>query len=84
MHTYKVQVIIENKPELNDPEADIIFKNLVFKENSLIIKVTTAKLLNFLIKAKNQHNAKSSIDKICKDLRLYNPLISHIIISICN
>ncbi len=82
MGIYIARVIIENKEELDDPEADAIFKNLILKKNTNIIKMRTAKILKFIMHEKNKKPIKTKIKKLCNELRLYNPLISTIIIEV--
>ena len=84
MKNYTVSVIIETKPELDDPEGDVILKNLILKKNSNVLKIRTSKILNFVIREKNQQTAKSVVNKLCDELRLYNKIVSTIIIDVAN
>ncbi|MBP2624881.1 MAG: phosphoribosylformylglycinamidine synthase subunit PurS, partial [Nitrosopumilaceae archaeon] len=58
MKNYVVRVIIETKPELDDPEGDVILKNLILKKNSTISQVRTSKILTFIICETNKQVAK--------------------------
>ncbi len=79
MATYKVHVIIENKPGIPDPEGDTILNDLVLKGSfSSITKIRSAKMLKFEIKEKNKNLAKKKIQTICDELRIYNPVVSKI------
>lgn len=78
---YKVHVIIENKPGMRDPEGDTILNDLVLKGSfSSVSKITSAKMLKFEIKEKNKDIAKKKIQKLCDELRIYNPVVSKVTI----
>lgn len=82
MPKYVVNVTIENKPGLSDPEGDTILNDLVLKgTHSSVSKISTAKVLRFVINEKNSDDAKDTVKKICDELRIYNPMVSKIIIS---
>ena len=52
MPFFKVNVIIENKPEISDPEGDTILHDLILKGNHASVrKVRSAKILKFGIEA---------------------------------
>ena len=69
---FTVIVTIENKPFINDPEGETIYRDLILKNNYNKIKsVRTAKLLRFIITANNSMEAESDIKKcvtICEYL----------------
>jgi len=80
--TYNVNVTIENKPGISDPEGETILNDLVLKGNyKSVTKIRSAKMLKFVIKEKTKKDAKSTTQKICDDLRIYNPMVSKISIS---
>ena len=80
---YNVDVIIENKPGINDPEGDTILNDLVLKGKfSNVKKIHSAKMLKFSITEKNKKLAKSKVLKICDELRIYNPLVSNVIVNV--
>ena len=83
MVDYNVDVIIENKPGINDPEGDTILNDLVLKgEFSNVKKIHSAKMLKFSITEKNKKLAKSKVLKICDELRIYNPLVSKVTVNV--
>lgn len=83
MATFNVHVIIENKPGINDPEGETILNDLVLKgTHSSISKIKTAKMLKFTIKVKDKKTAKSVIQAICDELRIYNPMVSKVTINV--
>ncbi len=80
---YNVHIIIENKPGINDPEGDTILHDLVLKGSFLSVsKIRSAKMLKFDIKEKNKNTAKKKIQKLCDELRIYNPLVSKLTIQV--
>lgn len=85
MPNYLVQVIIENKPSISDPEGATILDDLVLKDNhSPISQIRTGKILKFTIKEKDKAKAKAVVQKVCDDLRIYNPLVSKVTIEVFN
>ena len=83
MVNYSVDVIIENKPGINDPEGDTILNDLVLKGNfSNVKKIRSANMLKFSIIEKNKKLAESKVLKICDELRIYNPLVSKVTVNV--
>lgn len=83
MPQYEVHVTIENKPGISDPEGQTILNDLILKGNSSSVsQIKSAKMLKFIIKEKNKTNAQKAIQKICDDLRIYNPMVSKVTIDV--
>ena len=81
MSTYVVHVIIENKPNISDPEGDTILNDLVLKsKNSSIKKIRVGKILKFIVEASDKKKAEKIVDDICQELRIFNPLVSNAVI----
>ena len=81
VQTYEIHVIIENKPGISDPEGDTILNDLVLKgKNSSVKKIRSGKILKFTIIAKNKKSAENTVGNICQELRIYNPLVSKVLI----
>ena len=79
MPSFKVSVIIENKPEINDPEGETILHDLVLKgNNSSVKKIRSAKMLKFEVDTKNKKIAEKTVMDLCNEFRIYNPLVSRI------
>ena len=79
MPVFTVNVTIENKPGISDPEGDTILKDLVLKGNyDSVTNIRSAKMLKFKIKEKNKELAEKKIQKLCDELRIYNPMVSKI------
>ena len=83
MPLFKVHVTIENKPGISDPEGDTILNDLVLKGSfSSVSKIRSAKMLKFDIKEKNKIQAKKNVQKLCDELRIYNPMVSKVTIQV--
>ena len=81
MLTYNVHVIIENKPNISDPEGDTILNDLVLKgNNSSVKKIRAGKILKFTVEASDKKKAEKIVEKICQELRIFNPLVSKVVI----
>ncbi len=79
MPSFKVNLTIENKPAISDPEGDTILNDLILKENGTPVKkVRSAKMLKFDIEAKNRKLAEKIVMDLCNDFRIYNPLVSNV------
>ena len=79
MPSFKVNVIIENKPEIVDPEGDTILNDLILKDKKTSVKkVRSAKMLRFVIDAKNKKSAEKAVLGICNEFRIFNPLVSKV------
>jgi len=78
MPMYIVHVIIENKPNISDPEGDTILNDLVLKsKNSSIKKIRTGKILKFTVEASDKQRAEKTVENVCQELRIFNPLVSN-------
>ena len=83
MTTFNVNVIIENKPGISDPEGETILNDLVLKgTHKTVSKIKTAKMLKFTINEKDKKTAQSKVQDICDDLRIYNPMVSKVVIQV--
>ncbi|MFM7795820.1 MAG: phosphoribosylformylglycinamidine synthase subunit PurS [Candidatus Nitrosotenuis sp.] len=79
MQLFEVQVIIENKAGMNDPEGETILNDLVLKGGTgQVKKIRSAKMLKFNIESENKESAENTVQKICNDLRIYNPMVSKV------
>lgn len=83
MVIFIVNVTIENKPGISDPEGDTILNDLVLKgSHKNISKIKTAKMLKFTIKEKDKKTAEKKVQEICDELRIYNPMVSKVTIEV--
>lgn len=79
MPSFQVNVIIENKPNIVDPEGDTILNDLILKDKKTMVKkVRSAKMLRFVIDAKNKEAAEKTVLGICNEFRIFNPLVSKV------
>ena len=68
MSTYTVHVIIENKPNISDPEGDTILNDLVLKsKNSPIKKIRAGKILKFTVEANDKKRLKKLLKMFVKN-----------------
>ena len=83
MVDYRVHVVIENKPGISDPEGKTILNDLVLKgTHKNVTQINTAKMLKFLISENDKDAAKSKVQEICDELRIYNPMVSVVTIDV--
>jgi len=74
-------VIIENKPNISDPEGETILNDLVLKnKNSSIKKIRAGKILKFIVEATDKKKAEKTVENICQELIIFNPLVSKVVI----
>jgi phosphoribosylformylglycinamidine synthase len=75
---FTVQVVIENKPYINDPEGETIHRDLVIKGGySAVHSVRSAKMLKMLVSGKTEKEAEKTVAKLCEELRIFNPVVSN-------
>jgi len=75
---FLVQVIIENKPYINDPEGETIHRDLVVKGGYSEVKsVRAAKMLKMAVSADSEKEAEKTVQKLCEELRIFNPVVSN-------
>ncbi len=78
MPKFIVQVIIENKPYINDPEGETIHRDLVVKGGySNIQSVRSAKMLKMVVNSRTESDAELTVNKLCQELRIFNPVVSN-------
>ncbi|MDQ5863616.1 MAG: phosphoribosylformylglycinamidine synthase subunit PurS [Thermoproteota archaeon] len=78
MPKFIVQVIIENKPYINDPEGETIHRDLVVKGGySNVQSIRSAKMLKMVVDSKTEHDAEAIVKKLCQELRIFNPVVSN-------
>ena len=81
MPKFLVQVVIENKPYINDPEGETIYRDLIVKGGySNVQSVRSAKMLKMAINSRSDKIAESTVKKLCEELRIFNPVVSNCVI----
>jgi len=74
---FLMTINIENKKYLDDPEGDTILRDLIVKGGySNIESVRTAKTLKIVITSSSEKEALLAVERLCTDLRIYNPVLS--------
>jgi len=74
---FAVQVVIENKPYINDPEGETIHRDLVVKGGYPNVQsVRSAKMLKMVVNSKSEKDAEATVKKLCEELRIFNPIVS--------
>ena len=77
MPKFAVQVVIENKPYINDPEGETIHRDLVVKGGYPNVQsVRSAKMLKMVVNSKSEKDAEATVKKLCEELRIFNPIVS--------
>ncbi len=83
MAIFQVNVTIENKPGISDPEGQTILNDLVLKgTHKIVTNIKTAKMLKFTIEEKDKKSAQTKVQDICDELRIYNPMVSVVTIDV--
>jgi phosphoribosylformylglycinamidine synthase len=79
MTIFNVNVTIENKPGISDPEGETILNDLVLRGNyESVSKIKSAKMLRFTIEENSKEYAQLKVQEICDEVRIYNPLVSKV------
>lgn len=72
--TFEVSVVISNKPGVREPEGETILHDLVAKSGFKQVKsIRAGKYLRVSVTAKDAKAAKRLVEKMCDDLRIFNP-----------
>lgn len=78
---YIVEIVLENKPAARDPVGETIKKDLLAKKGySVVSNVRSGQYLRINITAENEENAKTTVDKMCNELRIFNPVTQNLTI----
>ena len=83
MSTYNVRVEIANRPEINDPEGETILSDLINRDGGVgVSNIRCSKGLLFTIERDSPEEAIRAVQDICDRMRIYNPLVSKLDVSI--
>jgi len=78
-----MQVVIENKPYINDPEGETIHRDLVVKGGySNVQSVRSAKMLKMVVSSRSEKEAEAMVKRLCEELRIFNPVVSNCTIKV--
>ena len=74
-------MINKNKTNISCHKGDTILNDLVLKgNNSSVKKIRAGKILKFTVEASDKKKAEKIVEKICQELRIFNPLVSKVVI----
>ena len=72
--TFEVSVVISNKPGVREPEGETILHDLVAKSGfEQVESIRAGKYLRVRVRAADAQSAKRLVEKMCDDLRIFNP-----------
>jgi phosphoribosylformylglycinamidine synthase len=72
---YIVELVLENKPAARDPVGETIKKDLLAKKGyDMVSNVRSGQYLRVKISAESEEKAKEIVDKMCNELRIFNPV----------
>ena len=78
---YIVEVTLMNKPAAKDPVGATIQKDLLAKKGyDIVTNVRSGQFLRINLTAANEEEAKEIVDKMCNDLRIFNPVTQNLTI----
>ncbi|MFW9987235.1 MAG: phosphoribosylformylglycinamidine synthase subunit PurS [Candidatus Odinarchaeota archaeon] len=78
---FEVEITLMNKPAAKDPVGATIQKDLLAKKGyDMIFNVRSGQFLRISLKADNEDKAKDIIEKMCNDLRIFNPVTQNLTI----
>jgi len=67
-------VVISNKPGVREPEGETILHDLVAKSGfEQVESIRAGKHLRVTVVASGPQSAKRLVEKMCNDLRIFNP-----------
>ena len=76
---YIVEIVLENKPAARDPVGSTIQKDLMAKQGyDMVSNVRTGQYLRIYVDAENEQLAEKLVEKICNDLRIFNPVTQNL------
>jgi phosphoribosylformylglycinamidine synthase len=79
--SYIVEIVLENKAAARDPVGETIQKDLLAKKGyGIVSNVRTGQYLRITLKAANESRAYEIVDKMCNDLRIFNPVTQNLTI----
>ncbi len=74
-----VEIVLENKPAARDPVGSTIQKDLIAKQGyDMVSNVRTGQYLRIYVDAKNEISAEKLVEKMCNDLRIFNPVTQNL------
>lgn len=78
---YSVEVVLTNKEKAKDPVGTTIKRDLLAKKGyDMISNVRSGQYLRIFINAQSEEQAEEIVDKMCNELRIFNPVTQNMII----
>ena len=78
---YSVEITLMNKPAARDPVGETIQKDLLAKKGyEIVSNVRTGQFLRITLEAESEEQATEIVDKMCNDLRIFNPVTQNLTI----
>ena len=73
--------MLENKPAARDPVGTVIQKDLLAKKGyDMVSNVRSGQYLRIYLQAGDENEARAIVDKMCNDLRIFNPVTQNLTI----
>ena len=74
-----MEIVLENKKAARDPVGETIKKDLLAKKGySMVSNVRSGQYLRININAETEEKAKELIEKMCNELRIFNPVTQNL------
>ena len=81
LQDFIVEIILENKRAARDPVGETIKRDLLAKKGyDIISNVRSGQYLRIFIRAETEETAKNIIEKMCNELRIFNPVTQNLTI----
>jgi phosphoribosylformylglycinamidine synthase len=81
LNDWVVEIVLENKPAARDPVGTVIQKDLLAKKGyEMVSNVRSGQYLRIYLQASNENDARAIVDKMCNDLRIFNPVTQNLTI----
>ncbi len=78
---FEVEITLMNKPAARDPVGETIQKDLLAKKGyDIVSNVRSGQFLRINLKAADENEAKKIVEKMCNDLRIFNPVTQNLTI----
>ncbi len=78
---YIVEVVLTNKEKAKDPVGTTIKRDLLAKKGyDMVSTVRSGQYLKITLGAESPDQAKNIVDKMCNELRIFNPVTQNLII----
>ncbi len=72
--TFEVSVVISNKPGVREPEGETILHDLVAKSGfEQVESIRAGRYLRVTVVAADARSAKALVERMCNELRIFNP-----------